>query len=213
MLNKAKEKLTGKKDPIIGNLKGIESPVIEKLITFTNNKSKLQLGIQLKRDEIQALKNKRDDLELEYLSNGQEEKVLKEIIKIRGEIKELVSLANEQEDMLLKNPKLAYCALYEEDKESLIKGFEPIRAKQDELLARFFDQINELENTLGELKEERDKVEKVFANLYQLISSSSGDKVARWAEVNLEKFPSGDVNRKLNQLSNGYSFESQAHIF
>ncbi|PCH29341.1 hypothetical protein, partial [Campylobacter sp. 1] len=129
--------------------------------------------------KINELKGQLFKLETEYMSNGFPEKLLKKMVPIKSEIAELEQLVKQQQGFRDRGEKHSYCEITEEDKQSLIEAFAPIRVKQDELYQVFLEKMSALEETLTQLHDERRKVEDIYQHLYQIIQSNAGETTGR----------------------------------
>jgi myosin heavy subunit len=198
-----------KEKTALDQLSVIDSPVVEKIYNYHVKISNLDSEIESKKSEVRTLQNKLESIQNSYFTSGFDEKVLKETMKIKNEIAELetniqqMSTAASKRDHMgrLRKPKLQLTA---EEKQSLINGYAPLKARREELYQKALEQAELLEKTLDELKGEQHKLHAVFAQLYSFIGMSTEEDM--WAITELDGFKGGEIDFKMQQLANKHQF-------
>lgn len=205
-----------KKGTLLDILSVIDSPVVEKIYKYHMKISNLASEIETKKSEIQALQNRLIKIQDSYFTNGFDEKVLKETMKIKNEIAELetnvqqmTAAANRRDRSgRLQKPRLK---LTDEEKQSLMDGYAPLKAKREELLKQALEQHAALEKTLDELKAEEIKVNSVFAHFYSIVGMSTEEDI--WAVNQLDAFKGGEINLKMQQLAFKHQFGTNWPVY
>lgn len=196
-------------------LSAIDSPVVEKIYNYNVKISNLDRDTEEKRSQLTDLRQKYANAHKEYFNSDFDEKVLKESVKIKDEIAELETIVQQMEKAKMRDlsgramtPKLK---LTDEDKQSLIDGYAPLKAKREELFKQVLEQSAALEKTLDQLKAEQIKVNEVFSQFYYHIGKGTDEDI--WAITVLDAFKGGEIDLKMQQVANKHQFTFQWPMF
>lgn len=180
------------------NLELLDSKTINKINLYMENKQKLALKLNEKRNEINDLQVGYELEEQAYLANLNEG-ALSRMEEIKQDISGLEIEIRGIEVILDKNSKAKF-TLSDDDRQELSKSFSKVSEKRDKLFNDFLKKKGEVIAAYNKLKEEHEDVNDLFLDIITLVENNLERAEYRQTKAALSNIQNGDIIQEVKDM-------------
>lgn len=180
------------------NLEQLNSKTINKINLYIENKQKLALKLNEKRNEV-------NDLQVEYELEEQaylvdlNEGAISRMKEIKQDIAGLEIEIRGIEVILNENSKAKFI-LSDDDRQELSKSFSKVCEKRDKLFNDFLKKKGEVIAAYNKLKEEHEDVNDLFLDIITLVENNLERAEYRQTKAALSNIQNGDIIQEVKDM-------------